>query len=130
MPKVIMAHQKVLNQHGVSYVYLYSVKKTVWRDDLMLFCEFGLIIDGKHIGIFSISDIFRFITQWGLSGFSLREIHIHHLLYVRLAEAQRLLFACDNVPIKIFLHDYYFCCTSYNLLKNGTFCGSRYLGDK
>lgn len=130
MPKVIMAHQKVFNRHGVSYVYLYSVKKTAWRDDIMFFCEFGLIIDGERVGIFSLSDILRLIAQWNQYGHSLKEIHIHHLLYVRLNEVERLLSFCKYSRIKVFLHDYYLCCTSYNLQKGETFCGATYLGSK
>ena len=37
MPKVILSHQTLINRHNTSYVYLYSVKKSIQNDTKMLF---------------------------------------------------------------------------------------------
>ena len=40
-PKAIMASQQAMASHGISYVYLHSVKKTLFRDDQMLIRGYG-----------------------------------------------------------------------------------------
>lgn len=129
MPKAVMADQQTINSVGVSYVYLFSIKKTLGRDDRMLFCEFGLIVDGTYLGIFSLPQILGAMKEWVRDGEELLEVHLHHLLYVDLRKVEELLAATDGVRIRVYLHDYYLCCTNYNLQKNGGFCGAGRLGD-
>lgn len=129
MPKAVMADQHTTNAHGVSYVYLFSVKKTLGRDDRLLFCEFGLIVDGGYCGIFSLGQILGLMGEWSDLGKRLLEIHLHHLLFVSLTKVDRLLSVASGASIKVFLHDYYLCCTSFSLQKDGEFCGATFLGD-
>lgn len=130
MPKAVMADQQTTNAVGVSYVYLFSVKKTLGRDDRLLFCEFGLIVDGSYLGIYGLSQILGAMAEWSRDGEELLEVHLHHLLYVDLRKVDELLAATDGVRIRVYLHDYYLCCaTSYNLQRNGDFCGAACLGD-
>jgi hypothetical protein len=121
-PKAIMASQQVMASHGISYVYLHSVKKTLFRDDQMLFCEFGVTVDGVEAGVFSIAQVCEALCSWQKSGFSLLELHIHHLLYVSLEKVSELLKVTGKTPVRAFLHDYYLCCTSYNLQNRSGFC--------
>ena len=128
-PKAIMASQQAMASHGISYVYLHSVKKTLFRDDQMLFCEFGVTVDGVEAGVFSIAQVCEALCSWQKSGFSLLELHIHHLLYVSLEKVSELLKVTGKTPVRAFLHDYYLCCTSYNLQNRSGFCDSSRLGD-
>ena len=126
MPKVIMEHQQMYNAAGISYVYLFSVKKNIFRDRFMLFCKFGLIIDGRFCGIYQMSQILRFLETCMESGKKPLDLHVHHLLYVNLRRAEELFAYLKWVPKKVFLHDFYNACTSYNLMYNGThYCGGR-----
>lgn len=52
-PKAIMASQQAMASHGISYVYLHSVKKTLFRDDQMLFANSGLRSTGWRL-VFSV----------------------------------------------------------------------------
>lgn len=131
IPKVMMAHQKMYNDAGISYVALFSVKKNILHDKVMLFCKFGLIVDGEYKGIFQMSQIIKILYAWQEQGCCLIDIHIHHLLYIKLKLVQELLDSCKGVPIKAYLHDYYFACKEYILLRNGKeFCGGLGLDSK
>lgn len=124
MPKVMMAHQQTYNKASISYVSLFSVKKNIFNDRIMLFCKFGLIIDGSYIGIFQMSQLIHMFYGWMHENYQMIDIHIHHLMYINLNRVNELLSSCHNIPIKVFLHDYYLACTQYNLLKNGkVYCG-------
>lgn len=124
-----MEHQKMYNKAGVSYVSLFSVKKNIFHDRIMLFCKFGLIVDGEYKGVFQMSQIIKKFYIWQKQGCCLLDIHIHHLLYIKLKLVQELLDSCEKIPIKIYLHDYYWVCEQYNLLKNGEkYCGGQGLG--
>ena len=57
IPKVMMAHQRMYNENQISYVALFSVKKNICNDRIMLFCKFGVIIDGEYKGIFQMSQM-------------------------------------------------------------------------
>lgn len=133
--KVIMGHQQMYNQNNVSYVALFSVKKNLCHDRIMLFCKYGLIIDGEFKGVFQMNQIIHMMAIWQENGRALLDIHLHHLMYTKISLISELLQACPNTPIKSYLHDYYNACTGYNLLKNGDFyCGGKgfsedYCGD-
>lgn len=129
MPKVMMEHQEMYNKAGISYVSLFSVKKNILHDKVMLFCKFGLIIDGEFKGVYQLSQIIAMFSKWEMKGCQLLDIHIHHLLYVDLNLVSELLSACMDTPIKIYLHDYYYACTQYNLLREDKYCGGLGLND-
>ncbi len=129
--KVLMAHQQMYNANGISYVDLFSVKKNVCHDRIMLFCKFGLIIDGEFKGIFQMSQIIHMLYRWEKDGHRLLDIHLHHLLYTNINVVKELLKACPDTPIKIYLHDYYNACTGYTLMKNKeSYCGGRGFADE
>lgn len=126
MPKVMMAHQQVYNKALISYVSIFSVKKNILNDRFMIFCKFGLLIDGSFIGIFQMSQLIHIFYEWMQQNYKMIDIHIHHLMYINLNRIDELLSSCSNIPVKVFLHDYYLACKQYNLLKNGTvYCGGK-----
>lgn len=124
--KVLMAHQQMYNVRGISYVDLFSVKKNICNDKIMLFCKFGLIIDGKYKGIYQMSQIISMLHEWQKERKQLLDIHLHHFLYTKISLIRDLLEACPNIPVKVYLHDYYNACTGYTLMKNDElYCGGR-----
>ena len=126
MPKVMLEHQDTYLSAGISYVGLFSVKKTLPRDRGYLFCAFGLIVDGQFYGIYQMHQLIKLFASWCDQGHRLVDIHIHHLLYMHLGRIEELLSAFPSVPIKVVLHDYYAACSNFNLMKNGTqFCGGK-----
>ena len=126
MPKVMLSHQILFNKAETSYISLFSVKKNIYHDKYTLFCYFGILVDGEFIGVYSINEIIKMLKSLDINGYDLLGIHIHHLLYIKLKHIQRLLDHVLNVPIKIFLHDYYYACTRYNLMYNKEYyCGGK-----
>lgn len=124
MAKVLMEHQKMYNNKSVGYVNLFVVKKYLFQEKMTAFCYYGLVINGEYKGIYSIEQIINFIKSWDDQGKNLIDIHLHHLLYVKLKQIDKLLCHIDAVPIKLYLHDYYTVCWNYTLLKNGeSYCG-------
>lgn len=124
MAKVLMEHQKMYNNKSVGYVNLFVVKKYLFQEKMTAFCYYGLVINGEYKGIYSIEQIINFIKSWNDQGKNLIDIHLHHLLYVKLKQIDKLLCHIDAVPIKLYLHDYYTVCWNYTLLKNGeSYCG-------
>lgn len=124
MAKVLMEHQKMYNNKSVGYVNLFVVKKYLFQEKMTAFCYYGLVINGEYKGIYSIEQIINYIKSWDDQGKNLIDIHLHHLLYVKLKQIDKLLYHIDAVPIKLYLHDYYTVCWNYTLLKNGEFyCG-------
>ena len=131
IPKVMMAHQRMYNENQISYVALFSVKKNICNDRIMLFCKFGVIIDGEYKGIFQMSQMIHLFFDWQKDGRFLLDIHIHHLMYTNVNRIDELLDACQDVPIKLYLHDYYNACCGYTLLKNRKyFCGREGFSEK
>ena len=124
VPKVVMSHSKMYQENNVSYISLFSVKKTIINDYTFLFCKYGIIIDGKYIGIYQMSSIINYLVTLIDSGYTMVGIHIHHLIYNNLKRIKEFLDTFYDIPIFYFIHDYFSCCTNYNLMKNGkSFCG-------
>lgn len=124
MAKVLMEHQKMFNNKNVGYVNLFVVKKYLFQEKITAFCYYGLVINGEYSGIYSIEQIINLIKSWDDQGKNLIDIHLHHLLYVKLKQIDKLLSHISAVPIKLYLHDYYTVCWNYTLLKNGeSYCG-------
>lgn len=128
--KVIMAHQKMFNEKNVSYIYLFAVKKLIIIDTKTLFSYFGMYIDGQYFGVYTAYDILRLLKKYFDNGHCLLGIHIHHLLYMKLSNIDIILKGIQKAPITVFVHDYYLCCTNYNLMKNNnSFCGGKGLSE-
>ena len=122
--KVILAHQQMYNNADISYINLFAVKKMVCDDKYTLFCVYGLIVDGEYKGIYQMNQLIDMFQLWNISGGKMLDIHIHHLLYIKLGQIRFLLSSFSNVPIKVYIHDYYNACSNYTLIRNGeTYCG-------
>lgn len=119
--KVILAHQKMFNNKGYTYIFIYPYQK-IWKlFPIKSKNEWGVVWDGRKIFIKET----KALVKWLEKNFKeIAEIHIHHLRYVEVNELNYLLTAC-SAKIRFFLHDYYSICTNYNLLYNDKFfCGS------
>ena len=118
MAKVLMEHQIMYNEQNISYVNLFIVKKYLFKEKVTAFCYYGLVIDGNYKGIYSIEQIIKLLYQWNNNGKILLDIHLHHLLYIKIKHLYKLFEYIPDVPIKVFLHDYYTICWNYTLLNS------------
>lgn len=116
--KVILAHQRILNNAGYNVIHLSSCSE---------FSDKGwwhVLLNGVFRGIYSNNRLKRFIFEYQESGNKLFDIFIHHLKDVNSDSLQELLDYCD-VPIVFYLHDYFTICPKNGLIKeDGTFCGN------
>lgn len=125
MAKVILSHEKLFTEHKISYVYMYLVKKTIIKDKITVFSMYGLIIDGKDCGVYSLSEVLNYFEFMKRKGHILIDVHIHHAIWFDYKHLDQILIATNKVPVKYFIHDYFLLCTNYTLLKNDTiYCGT------
>lgn len=124
MAKVLMEHQLMYNNQGIGYVNLFVVKKYLFREKVTAFCFYGLVINGEYKGIYQIEQIINILSAWNRENKILLDIHFHHFLYIKMKQMDKLIKHIPEVPLKVYLHDYYTVCWNYTLRKNGgLYCG-------
>lgn len=128
-PKAILADQMATNCIGASYVYLLVWPMRPNSERNIIPCEYGLVLDGERLGFYSLPQVLSLFESWSDAGSRPLEIHLHHLFGMHMQGVDCLLRNLARVPVRVYLHDYFLCCQSLNLLKRGTFCGATYLGD-
>lgn len=130
MSKYMMAHEKMYTESGYTYMSIYFVKKIV-KKKYPLFHFYGLIVDGKDVGIYTIDDILYYFVELGKKGYTINDLHIHNILYMNLSHMMRLANALPVTPYKLILHDYHTVCVNFNLLKNGKmYCGGKAMSEE
>ena len=122
VPKVMLAHQQMYQQAEFDYIGLFAAQKSLLGKTIVF--RFGMIHNGKFAGIYSGKQLVALFSKWCSHGACLADIHIHHMLYIKQDHLRQLLNAFPEVPVKIYLHDYYNACCNLNLMRNGKeFCG-------
>lgn len=112
--KVIGEHSVLINKKGCSYVFLCPVNH--------IGGQYKLYVDQRYIGVFKIHDICSILKAWD-DYVDLLGCHVHHIMFWK-EDDLFYLFSSINTEYLFYLHDYYFICDNYNLLKNNdSFCG-------
>ena len=123
MSKYMLAHEKMYANSGYTYMSIYFVKKIV-KKKYPIFHFYGLIVDGKEIGVFTIDDILSYFKELQKRGYTINDVHIHNISYMNKNHMIRLADSLPITPYKLILHAFHTICTNFNLLRNGTdFCG-------
>lgn len=121
--KVMIEHQKMFNEAGYKYICVFPIKKLVMHDNIMLFCYWGLLIDGQLNSVYNSNQVKNILYQINTET-PIVSIHIHHLLYNKISMVQDLIDYLSDLPIAFFIHDYYTICRKYTLMKNDQmYCG-------
>lgn len=127
MSKYMLAHEKMYMDAGYTYMSLYFVKKIV-KKKYPIFHFYGLIVDGKEIGVFTLDDILLYFKVLQKDGYTINDIHIHNISYMNADHMIRLADTLPVTPYKLILHDFHTICTNFNLLRNGIdYCGGKAL---
>lgn len=125
MSKYMLAHEKMYADAGYTYISLYFVKK-IAKKKYPIFHFYGLIVDGKEIGVFTLDDVLLYFKGLQKDGYTVNDIHIHNISYMNADHMIRLANALPATPYKLILHDFHTICTNFNLLRNGTdYCGGK-----
>jgi hypothetical protein len=124
MEKYISDELRLLRERKISSICLFPFPMRPRPGLHRLLSKYGgVIIDGTLCGFHDVSGLAGLLSGLQRTGRSPLEIQIHHLMHFDLERVGGLLRSVE-VPVKLFLHDYYTICPQYNLLKNGTaYCG-------
>ena len=124
--RFMLGQQKMFLSHGISYVSAFIIRRAYFNDRIEAFNQYGLLVDGEYQGVFSISQLIERFAGWNRDNIYLLDFHIHHFLHVKLHDLETFLNFFSDLPIKVYLHDHYTSCISYNLMKNDEqYCGGR-----
>ena len=118
--KVIITHQKMFNESGISYVYIYPVTKKI--AGVQLYYYWGVVLDGKMVGILETKALLSFLSSIGNGNSLLMKVHIHHLRGIMLDQLSEILDYVRDADIFFYLHDYYLICDSYTLMDSSDRC--------
>ena len=129
-PKVVMSHQVSANDAGIKYVVLFPVGGSSEFTMRLFSDSFGVICDGEFVGVFSLETFLARVGRLLDDGYELGCIYIHHLMGWNLGSIVGIVSSYPKVRLVVYAHDYYLCCTNYNLMQDsGLLCGSARLGD-
>lgn len=129
-PKVVMSHQELANSSGIKYIALFPVGRSSKFISTLFNDSIGVICDGEFKGVYSLGSLLTKVNSMLDDDYDLECIFIHHLMGWNLNLIARLLRFYSYARIVVYAHDYYLCCTNYNLLTNkGQLCGASRLGD-
>ncbi len=110
--KVIREHMQLFQDAGYRYALLFPVAKVKTK-------LWGNLINNKFQALISTGDICDQIAKADKTD----EIHLHHLMRMRLDEVTKIVDQC-KIPVKFFVHDFYCCCPSINFMDStGKYCG-------
>lgn len=115
--KVVQAHQDIFQTKEIGFVSIFPICKNYKKSTIKTGC-YALIINGHLISIISAKEVLNCLLQMHTEGKKCIGILIHHIIRNDLNEISFMLNRIDNVPIIYYLHDFYTCCTNYNMLKN------------
>lgn len=124
--KAILSQQRMFSKAGFEYIYIFPF----WKIGKISLCSsrnrWGVIRNGRFLFVKETASL----ISWIISNYTnLKEIHIHHLMYLNISELNFIIDAFQ-ARIRFFLHDYYTICSNYNLLYNDKkFCGAEKRSD-
>ena len=129
--KVILAHKSMLESVGISQVHIFPRSIRFPLTNKIVTKYWGVTIDGRVLNqVYTHDEVIQRLVQITMNKKNLKEVHIHHLLYVNMEELEKIL-NVFMVPIKFYLHDYYTICLQFNLLKdNDVYCGKGAVSQK
>lgn len=125
--KYIRDEIRLLNNNNISAVSIYPINNNLDNKIYKkLFGKYyGVIINMKHVGIFSKEELIEFINQGILNNKYMCETQIHHIKYYDLNELDWILSQFDGL-IRYFIHDFSSICKNHLMLRNDIeFCNSK-----
>lgn len=121
--KFIMEQSNIFYKNKISYMHVFPIKLKSF------FLGYGVNIDEKYIGCFSIDELVEIIRLSIDNDIIPLDFHIHHLLHYSVDELAKLIKLFD-IDVKFYIHDYYTVCNQINMLKNDEcFCGEGSIND-
>lgn len=124
--KAIKAHQELLNNNKISYLFLcpfYKDNKSQNNKNSESTNYWIVYNDGNYTGVYKTENIINQIIFHNERDYKLSCFFIHHLKDISIYSVQRII-DCTDAVIYLYIHDYYTICPCYTLIRNkGYFCG-------
>ena len=129
--KVILTHKSMLASIQISHIHIFPLAIRLPFTNKFFTKYWGITIDGCTLKqAYTHNEVIQILAQITMNKRKLKEIHVHHLLYVNIEQLEKIL-DVFVVSIKFYLHDYYTICLQYNLIKdNGIYCGKGAISQK
>ena len=116
--KLLQAHHEIFVAHKLGHVHLFPLCRPIRLHNV-----FGMLIEDKFAGWYTSGEIIEVLVNGVRCSKYPVAFYIHHLINNDLESLSRIL-DVFNLPVNVYIHDYYMICNSYNLLKyDGEYCG-------
>lgn len=113
--KSILEQTKARTKIGKGTIVLFPAHHYSFEDTEST-VRYGIYIDEKLQGYFSLNDCMGFISEISIY---IKEMHIHHLLFWQYVDYMQIheYFVGQNKPIRYFAHDFFISCSSYHMIQ-------------
>ena len=113
--RVIKSVKKGFNEKNIKVINIFALDKFE--------NYFGLNIDDSFVGIYEMKSLIKVVNNLAKRGFVFNEVIIEHVKGFNLIELSKILKHL-NLKIVLCIHDFYFLCNTFDLMKNHIeFCG-------
>ena len=117
--KVVKSHEILFREQGFDYVCIYPL---LWAYHVgkTLTGIYGVSVNGKLEGFIGLNNLKFCLAECERNGHKLAGILIHHIIYNRLDILGNFLQAFPLTKKVFYLHDYWTCCLSINMMREKT----------
>ena len=119
--KVVKAHEEIFTHAGYEYVVMFPIslsRGTGAKRRTLTTGYYGLALNGDFLGVYTKTQILKFLFEQQKSGNVIAGVLIHHVIRSRISEIKHIVERIKHVKIVYYIHDFYTCCINYNLLRN------------
>ena len=117
--KVVKSHEILFLKYGFDYVCIYPLIFS-FHFGMKLTAVYGVSVNGKPCGFTGFNNLKFLLAQCEKEGHCLSGILIHHAIYNRLDLLGNFLESFKDVRKVFYLHDYWTCCLSINMMREKT----------
>lgn len=117
--KVVKSHELLFREHGFDCVCIYPLL-LAYRVGITLTEIYGISVNGKPCGFTGLNNLRFAIGTCERAHHALAGILIHHAIYNRLDVLGEFLQQFQDTKKVFYLHDYWTCCLSINMLRDRT----------
>lgn len=115
--KVVKSHELLFHEHGYDYVCIYPINLT-YRIGITMTGVYGLSVNGKAEGFTGLDNLKFCLAECERAGHGLAGILIHHAIFNDLEKLGAFLHAFLETKKVFYLHDYWTCCISINMMRD------------
>ena len=116
---VVKSHELLFSGHGYDFVCIYPLIWT-YRVGVTLTGVYGISVNGQVHGFMGLNNLIFQLAECERGGHRVAGILIHHVIYNRLDLLGDFLHQFPDTKKVFYLHDYWTCCLSINMMRDKT----------